>query len=172
MNPLGFSVDTPLEKLWALRRLSEQPFDRQEREILQQLHRQGGEAVQRFIRRFGFNRITLAVHRWHGRFRKSLSPEPPRESILCAFTSVVDRLVDQDDIKALLQWAARQLDVAPGTLLEQAARRAESGVNSRGGMATAPPDVARMASAITSMHAAIGNSRSTSCLLMIRIRVF
>ena len=137
MNPLGFSVDTPLEKLWALRRLSEQPFDRQERDILQHLHRQGGEAVQRFIRRFGFNRITLAVHRWHGRFRKSLSPEPPREPILCAFTSVVDRLVDQNDIKALLQWAARRLDVAPGALLEQAARRAESGVNSRGSDLTA-----------------------------------
>jgi hypothetical protein len=123
-------MDTPLEKLWALRRLSEQPFDRQERDILQQLHRQGGEAVQRFIQHFGFNRITLAVHRWHERFRKSLSPESPRETVLCAFTSVVDRLVDQDEIKALLPWAAHRLDLAPKALVERAARRAESGTNS------------------------------------------
>jgi hypothetical protein len=137
LNPLDLSVDTPLEKLWALRRLSEQPFDRQEREILQQLYRQGSEAVQRFIQRFGFNRVTLAVHRWHERFRKSLSPEPPREAVLCAFTSVVDRLVDQDEIKTLVVWATEQLDLAPGTLLDQAARRAESGLNSRNGDLTA-----------------------------------
>jgi hypothetical protein len=137
LNPLDVSVDTPLQKLWALRRLSEQPFDRQEREILQQLHRQGGEVVQRFIQRFGFNRITLAVHRWHERFRKSLSPEPPQETVLCAFTSVVDRLVDQDEIKALVGGAAPELDLTPGALLEQAAQRAESGMNSRNGDLTA-----------------------------------
>lgn len=132
MNLPGFSVDTPLEKLWALRRLSEQPFDRQEREILQQLHREGSEAVQRFIQRFGFSRITVAVHRWHARFRKSLSPETPFETVLCAFTSVSDRLVDQDDLKALVQWAAHQQDLAPAALLEQAGRRAERGANSQG----------------------------------------
>jgi len=137
LNLLDVSLDTPLQKLWALRRLSEQPFDRQEREILHQLHRQGGEVVQRFIQRFGFNRITLAVHRWHERFRKSLPPEPPRETVLCAFTSVVDRLVDQDEIKALVGWAARELELAPGVLLEQAARRAESGTNRMNGDLTA-----------------------------------
>jgi len=137
LNPLDVSVDTPLQKLWALRRLSEQPFDRQEREILQQLHRQGGEVVQRFIQRFGFNRITLAVHRWHERFRKSLSPEPPQETVLCAFTSVVDRLVDQDELKALVRWVARELDLTPGALLERAGQRAESGTNSRDGDLTA-----------------------------------
>lgn len=133
MNPLDVSVDTPLEKLWALRRLSEQPFDRQEREILQQLHRQGGEAVQRFIQRFGFSPITVAVHRWHARFRKSLSPEPPRETVLCAFTSVTDWLVDQADLRVLVRWAARQQGLTPAALLEQAGQRAASGANSRGG---------------------------------------
>ena len=47
-----------------------------------------------------------------------------------------------------------------------------SGVKRRSGMDTAPPDAACIASAMTSIHAAIGNSRSTSCLLMMRIRVF
>ncbi len=125
--------DAPLEKLWVLRRLSEQPFDQQEREILQQLHRLGDRAVQHFIQRFGFNRISEAVHLWHARFRKSLSPEPPRETTLCAFTSVSDWLVDQNDLKALVEWAARQQDATPADLLEQAAQRAESGTNSQGG---------------------------------------
>ena len=88
MSSFDVPGDTSLEKLWALRRLSEQPFDRQEQEILQQLHRKGNEAVQHFIQRFGFSRISVAVHRWHTRFRKSLSPEPPFETVLCAFTSV------------------------------------------------------------------------------------
>jgi hypothetical protein len=39
-------------------------------------------------------------------------------------------------------------------------------------MDTEPLDAARIAAAITSMHAAIGNNSSTSFLLMIRIRVF
>ncbi len=47
-----------------------------------------------------------------------------------------------------------------------------SGVNRRSGMDTAPPEAARIASASTSIHAAIGNSRSTSCRLIMRIRVF
>lgn len=130
-------MDTALEKLGTLRRLSEQPFDRQEREILLRLHDEGSEAVQRFILDFGFHRIITAVHRWHARFRKSLSPEPPRETVLCAFTSVADRLVDQDEIKTLVRWAARELDISPEALLEQAGQRVGSGVNSRGGELTA-----------------------------------
>ena len=47
-----------------------------------------------------------------------------------------------------------------------------SGVNNRSGIETSLPDAARIASAITSMHAAIGNSLSTCWRLMIRIRVF
>jgi hypothetical protein len=47
-----------------------------------------------------------------------------------------------------------------------------SGVKSRSGMATAPADAARMASDMTSMHAAIGNSRSTSFLLIMSMPVF
>lgn len=132
MDPLNFSVDTPLEKLWALRHLSEQPFDRQEREILQQLHRKGNQAVQHFIQRFGFSRITVAVHRWHARFRKSLSPDPPFETVLCAFTSVSDHLVDQQDIKALVHWIARQEGVTPTAFLEKAGQRAATGKNSQG----------------------------------------
>lgn len=133
MKPLDVPANTPLEKLLVLRRLSQQSFDRQEREILQRLHDEGSEAVQRFISDFGFYRITIAVHRWHGRFRKSLSPEPPRESVLCAFTSVTDWLVAQDDLKALVRWAAHELGLSPGALLEQAGQRAESGTNSLGG---------------------------------------
>lgn len=126
-------MDTSLEKLETLRRLSEQPFDRQEREILQRLHDKGSEAVQRFILDFGFHRIITAVHRWHARFRKSLSPEPPRETVLCAFASVADRLVDQDEIGALVRWAAQERNLTPRALLEQAGRRADGGLNSRGG---------------------------------------
>jgi len=126
-------ANTSLEKLKTLRRLSEQPFDRQEREILQRLHEEGSEAVQRFILEFGFHRIITAVHHWHTRFRKNLSPEPPREAVLCAFTSVADRLVDQDEIKALVRLAAQELDITPAELLEQAGRRAAGGLNSRGG---------------------------------------
>lgn len=132
MSPFDVPGDTSLEKIWALRRLSEQPFDRQEQEILQQLHRKGNEAVQHFIQRFGFSRITVAVHRWHARFRKSLSPEPPFETVLCAFTSVSDHLVDQQDLKALIQWAARQQGLTPAVLLKQAGQRAERGMNSQG----------------------------------------
>ena len=137
MTPFDVSPDTPLEKLLALRRLSEQPFERQEREILQRLHDEGSEAVQRFILSFGFNRIITAVHRWHARFRKGLSPDPPQETVLCAFTSVADRLVDQDEIKSLLRWAAQALELSPGALLERAGARAEQGSNSRGGDLTA-----------------------------------
>jgi hypothetical protein len=133
LTPLDVPVNISLEKLLTLRRLSEQPFDRQEREILQRLHDEGSEAVQRFILDFGFHRIITAVHRWHARFRKSLSPDPPRERVLCAFTSVADRLVDQDELKALVRWAAQELDLLPEALLEQAGQRADSGVNSRGG---------------------------------------
>jgi hypothetical protein len=133
LNPRGISADTPLEKLLALRRLSQQPFDQQEREILQRLHDEGSEAVQRFILDFGFHRITTAVHHWHARFRKSLSPEPPHETVLCAFTSVIDWLVDQDDLKVLVQWAAQERSLSLGSLLQQAGRRAESGTNSQGG---------------------------------------
>lgn len=130
-------MDPSLEKLHALRRLSEQPFDRQERDILQRLYDEGSEAVQRFILDFGFHRIITAVHRWHARFRKSLSPDPPRETVLCAFTSVVDRLVDQDEMKALVRWAAEHLDLTPAELLDQAGQRAESGSNNQGGDLTA-----------------------------------
>ena len=133
MKPGDLPVSAPLEKLLALRRLSQQPFDRQEREILQRLHDEGSEAVQRFILGFGFHRIITAVHRWHARFRRSLSPEPPRETVLCAFTSVTDWLVDQDELKVLVQWAACELGLSPESLLEQAGQRAESGANSRGG---------------------------------------
>jgi hypothetical protein len=133
LKPLDGPAGTSLEKLYALRRLSEQPFDQQEREILQRLHDEGSEAVQRFILDHGFHRIVAAVHRWHARFRKSLSPDPPRESVLCAFTSVVDRLVDQDEIKSLVRWTAQQLDLTPAALLEQAGQRAGRGLNSRGG---------------------------------------
>jgi hypothetical protein len=45
-------------------------------------------------------------------------------------------------------------------------------VNNLGGIETAPLDAARIASAIASMHAAIGSRRSTSRLLIMRIRVF
>jgi len=133
LTPPGFPVNSSLEKLRALRHLSQQPFDRQEREILQRLHEEGSEAVQRFVLDFGFYRITAAVHLWHARFRKSLAPEPPHETVLCAFTSVSDWLVDQDDLKVLVEWAAHESDLSPGALLEQAGQRAEKGTNSQGG---------------------------------------
>jgi hypothetical protein len=58
--------------------------------------------------------------------------EPPF-SVLCAFTSVLDRVVDQAGLSQLLPWAAGVMGLSPDELLGQAARRARSGRNSQGG---------------------------------------
>jgi len=133
LNPGNDSMNSSLEKLEALRRLSEQPFEQQELEVLLRLSTEGSETVQCFIHEFGFHTISTMVHRWHVRFRASLSPSLPGRTVLCAFTSVSDCLVDQDEIKSLLQWAAKELDLSPAELLTQAGERAELGVNSQGG---------------------------------------
>ena len=47
-----------------------------------------------------------------------------------------------------------------------------SGANNLGGIEMLPPETARIASAMTSMQSAIGNSLSTSLRLIMRIHVF
>jgi len=96
--------------------------------------------------------IVLLLSQWHARFRKSLSPAPgetrdpapprrrgleQRPTVLCAFTSVLDRVVDQAGLSQLLPWAARLMGLSPDELLDRAARRARSGRNSQGGSLSA-----------------------------------
>ncbi|MFZ5915667.1 MAG: hypothetical protein ACOYZ7_01885 [Chloroflexota bacterium] len=96
------------------------------------LRLEGSEAVQRFIVDFGFSAIVTAVHRWHARFRESLSLPSLAETVLCAFTSVSDRLVDQNELNVLVDWAAERLGLSRAALLARAAQRAGQGVNGQG----------------------------------------
>jgi len=140
------------DKLRILRLISEQPFEEQEAEVLRQLCQEGGLYTERLIERLGLSQIVLLLSQWHARFRKSLSPGlsetkgpapprgrglEPRPTVLCAFTSVLDRVVDQAGLSQLLPWAARLMGLSPDELLDRAARRARSGRNSQGGSLSA-----------------------------------
>ncbi len=134
----------PTDKLRILRLISEQPFEEQEAEVLRQLCQEGGLYTKRLIERLGLSQIVLLLSQWHARFRKSLSPIPPRgrgleprPTVLCAFTSVLDRVVDQAGLNRLLPWAAGLMGLSSDELLDQAARRARSGRNSQGGSLSA-----------------------------------
>jgi hypothetical protein len=156
----------PTDKLRILRLISEQPFEEQEAEVMWRLCQEGGLYTERLIERLGLSQIVLLLSQWHARFRKSLSPAPPRGrgleppfsilhpfdfgqrqarplqdrppfSILCAFTSVLDRVVDQAGLNRLLPWAAGLLGLSSDELFDQAARRARSGRNSQGGSLSA-----------------------------------
>jgi hypothetical protein len=153
----------PSDKLRILRLISEQPFEEQEAEALRWLCQEGGLYTERLIERLGLNQIVLLLSQWHARFRKSLSPSTalrtvahdealsetkgpatpsghgldPPFSILCAFTSVLDRVVDQSGLSQLLPWAAELMGLSPDELFEQAARCARSGRNSQGGSLSA-----------------------------------
>ncbi|HID62813.1 MAG TPA: hypothetical protein EYP49_08775 [Anaerolineae bacterium] len=127
------------DKLRILRLISEQPFEEQEAEVLRRLCQEGGLYTERLIERLGLSQIVLLLSHWHARFRKSLSPAPPwerglepRPTVLCAFTSVLDRVVDQAGLNRLLPWAAEVMGLSPDDLLNRAAQRAQSGRNSRG----------------------------------------
>jgi len=147
------------DKLRILRLISEQPFEEQEAEVLRRLCQEGGLYTERLIERLGLSQIVLLLSQWHARFRKSLSPSTtlragahdeapsetrgkappwerslePRPAVLCAFTSVLDRVVDQAGLDRLLSWAAEVMGLSPDELLDQATRRAGSGRNSQGG---------------------------------------
>jgi hypothetical protein len=140
------------DKLRILRLISEQPFEEQEAQVLRQLCQEGGLYTERLIKRLGLSQIVLLLSQWHARFRKSLSPTlsetkgpaPPRErgleprpTVLCAFTSVLDRVVDQAGLGQLLPWAAGVIGLSPDELLDRAARLARSGRNSQGGSLSA-----------------------------------
>jgi hypothetical protein len=134
----------PTDKLRILRLISEQPFEEQEAEVLQRLCQEGGLYTERLIAHLGLSQIVLVLSQWHARFRKSLSPIPPRgrgleprPTVLCAFTSVLDRVVDQAGLNRLLPWAAGLMGLSSDELLDQAARRARSGRNSQGGSLSA-----------------------------------
>jgi hypothetical protein len=99
---------------------------------------------RKLIERLGLSQIVLLLSQWHARFRKSLSSTPPRErgleprpTVLCAFTSVLDRVVDQAGLNRLLPWAAGVMGLSPDEFLGRAARRARSGRNSQGGILSA-----------------------------------
>jgi hypothetical protein len=128
------------DKLCILRLISEQPFEEQEAEVLRRLCQEGGLYTERLIEHLGLSQIVLLLSQWHARFRKSLSLAPPwerglepRPTVLCAFTSVLDRVVDQAGLNRLLPWAAEAMGLSPDELLDQATRRARSGRNSQGG---------------------------------------
>jgi hypothetical protein len=136
------------DKLRILRLISGQPFEEQEAEVLQRLCQEGGPYTDRLIERLGLSQIVLLLSQWHARFRKSLSPTPsetrgpapppgrglePPPTVLCAFTSVLDRVVDQAGLNRLLPWAAGVMGLSSDELLDRAAQRARSGRNSQGG---------------------------------------
>jgi hypothetical protein len=139
------------DKLRILRLISEQPFEEQEAEVLRRLCQEGGLYTERMIERLGLSQIVLLLSQWHACFRKSLSgggitslsapPHrrglEPRPTVLCAFTSVLDRVVDQAALDQLFPWAAGLMGLSPDELLERAARRAMSGRNSQGGSLSA-----------------------------------
>jgi len=132
------------DKLRILRLISEQPFEEQEAEVLRRLCQEGGLYTERLIERLGLSQIVLLLSQWHARFRKSLSPVPPRgrglkprPTVLCAFTSVLDRVVDQAGLSRLLPWAAGVMGLSPDEFLSRAARRARSGRNAQGGSLSA-----------------------------------
>ena len=140
------------DKLRILRLISEQPFEEQEAEILRQLCQEGGLYTERLIERLGLSQIVLLLSQWHARFRKSLSPGlsetkgpapprgrglEPRPTVLCAFTSVLDRVVDQAGLNWLLPWAAGVMGLSPDEFLGRVARRARSGRNAQGGSLSA-----------------------------------
>jgi hypothetical protein len=120
------------DKLHILRLISERPFEEQEAEVLRRLCQEGGLYTERMIERLGVGQIVLLLSQWHARFRSSLAPHPP-SSVLCAFTSVLDRVVDQAGLHTLLSWAAEGMGLSSDELLDQAARRARRGRNSQGG---------------------------------------
>jgi len=129
----------PTDKLRILRLISEQPFEEQEAEVLRRLCQEGELYTERLIERLGLSQIVLLLSQWHARFRKSLNLAPlwerglePRPTVLCAFTSVLDRVVDQAGLNQLLSWAAEVMGLSPDELLDQATRRAGSGRNSQG----------------------------------------
>jgi hypothetical protein len=131
---------TLTDKLGILRLISEQPFEEQEAEVLRQLCQEGGLYTERLIERLGLSQIVLLLSQWHARFRRSLIPDSPREhgleprpTVLCAFTSVLDRVVDQAGLSQLLPWAARVMGLSPDEFLGRATQRARSGQNSQGG---------------------------------------
>lgn len=144
---------TLTDKLGILRLISEQPFEEQEAEVLRRLCQEGGLYTERLIERLGLSQIVLLLSQWHARFRKSLSSVPsktrgpapppgrgglePRPTVLCAFTSVLDRVVDQVGLNRLLPWAAGLMGLSPDQLFDQAAQRASSGRNSQGGSLSA-----------------------------------
>jgi len=134
----------PTDKSRILRLISEQPFEEQEAEVLLRLCQEGGLYAERLIESLGLSQIVLLLSQWHARFRKSLSPVPPpgrglepRPTVLCAFTSVLDRVVDQAGLSQLLPWAAGVMGLSPDELLDRAARCARSGRNSQGGSLSA-----------------------------------
>jgi len=132
------------DKLRLLRLISEQPFEEQEAEVLRRLCQEGGLYTERLIERLGLSQIVLLLSQWHARFRKSLAPITPRgrgleprPKVLCAFTSVLDRVVDQAGLTRLLPWASGLLGLSLDELLDQATLRARSGWNSQGGSLSA-----------------------------------
>ena len=103
------------DKFRILRLISEQPFEEQEAEVLRRLYQEGGLYTERLIERLGFSQVVLLLSQWHARFRKSLSPAggrglEMRPTVLCAFTSVLDRVVDQAGLSQLFLWAAEAIN--------------------------------------------------------------
>jgi len=80
-----------------------------QRKVVNEIVASGDPLLQRITGRFSGTLIPHIVQEvWHPRFRKHLNPEPPKESVLCAFGEVVDNVINQDGLTAFLGWVCQQ----------------------------------------------------------------
>lgn len=75
------------------------------------------------------------VRTWNKRLLLSFGQELPREGILCAFSCVEDTIyrLDQTELDAFVQWGSHAMGSSPQKFVDEAAKRACSEKNSRGG---------------------------------------
>jgi len=104
-----------------LRELSRKEGGRaQEREqvVIAEIREKGG-AVKKFMEAFGNEaRDQVVTFRWHPRFRKHLTPEPPREGVLCAFGAIQDLVFTPAGMEDLIRWLVKNRHVAPRQALD------------------------------------------------------
>lgn len=113
MPPPPKQTTTPLrdflrDLLRKLESFSDGLFSLQQRVVDESLASKA-PAVQQFVQKFGESAIPLVVREWHTRFRTHLEPEPPQESVLCAFGGEIeDNAISQEGLDAFIDWAEQQ----------------------------------------------------------------
>lgn len=132
-EPVEYFPESFIENLRLLRRLSERPFHEEEREILWRVCAGQEEATRALLHLLGLSEVVIFLSLWHARFHKSLTPEPPPESVLCAFTSVVDRVLNPAGWQSFLTWASKSSGLLIDETIDRAEHLAQTGRNSQGG---------------------------------------